>query len=248
MKIENQESQFFLVITVLRKRVMYLSHYELLERLNHYIDLCIMYGECFLRHEEAQLSRDMRETLRKELAEEILMARISSNMDKIMAQLFRDNSFRKGNKKATYPTPKVNPRASSVRSVSEIRSMKEALEDECRGILQVVFLPEPEEGATREPRVITPEEDIHDATGRPREERRRSNLSVNTNTNNAQQHPTERPTINFNDREQHKTNIISEVQQNLMNISNSNDWASNVNVCPDHSDNQNPWSRNTDQN
>ena len=132
-------------------RNRYLTRYELLERLNHYIDLCMRYGECFLRHKEAQLSRDTNETLRKELVEEILMARISNNMDKIMASLFRDNSFRKGNKKVTYPTPKVNPRVSSLASVSEICSMKEALEDECRSILQVEFLPEPEEGATREP-------------------------------------------------------------------------------------------------
>ena len=233
-------------IPIVRNR--YLSCYELLERLNHYTDLCVIYGECFLRHEEAQLSREMRERLRKELNEEILMTRVSSNMDKIMAQLIRDNKFRKANKKATYPTPKLNPRASSIRSVTEICSMKDALQDKCRGILQVAFLPEPEEGATREPRVLTPEEDIPDATGRPREERRRSNLSVNRSTNNAQQCPTDRPTVNFNDREQHRTNVINKVQQNLMNISNSNDQASNVNVHPDHPDHQNPWSRNTDQN
>ena len=111
--------------------------------------------------------------------------------------------------------------------------------------------------------MVTPGEDIPDATGRPREERRRSNLSVNTNTapntNNGptqhvQQHPTDRPadrTVNFHDREQHRTNVISEVQQNLMNISNSqnsHDQANNANVRPDRPDHQNPWPRNTDQN
>ena len=227
-------------IPIVRNR--YLSCYKLLERLNHYTDLCVIYGECFLRHEEAQLSREMRERLRKELNKEILMTRVSSNMHKIMAQLIRDNKFRKANKKTTYHTPKVNPRASSIGSATEIFSMKDALQDECRGILQVALLPEPEEGATREPRVLTLGEDIPDAMGRPREERRRSNLSVNTNTNNAQQHPTDRPSVNFNDREQHRTNIINKVQQNLMNISNSNDQVSNANICPDRSDSQNPWS------
>ena len=48
-------------------RGRYLSRYELLERLNHYADLCVIYGECFLRHEEAQLSREREEILRKEL-------------------------------------------------------------------------------------------------------------------------------------------------------------------------------------
>ena len=237
-------------------RGRYLSHYELLERLNHYTDLCVIYGECFLRHEEAQLSRERDKILRKELHEEILMSRVSSNMDKILGQLIRDNKFRKANKELTYPTPRINSRASSVSSVTEICSMKDGLQDGCRVIFLVAFLPEPEEGATREPTVVTPREDIPNAAGRPREERRRSNLSFNTapNTNNAQQHPTDRPadrTVNFHDREQHRTNIISEVQQNLMNMSNSqnsNDQASNANIRPDCPDHQNPWSRNTDQN
>ena len=159
-----------------------------------------------------------------------------------MNLLLKDISFRKGNKKVIYPTPKVNPRASSFTSTGELHSMKAALEDECRGIMQVACITEPDEGASS--RVITPGEDIPDATARPRDKRRRSNLSVNTNNTC----PTDRPTVNFNNREHHRTNIISEVQQNLMNISNSNDRASNMNVCPDHSDNPNPWSRNTDHN
>ena len=111
--------------------------------------------------------------------------------------------------------------------------MKDGLKDEGKNIVQIAFLPEPEEGASRGPRVVMPGEDIPDTTGRCREEGRRSNLSVNTNTapntNNgptqgAQQCHTDRAadrTVNFQEREQHRTNVISEVQQNLMNISNS---------------------------
>ena len=197
--------------------------------------------------------------------EEILMSRISSNMEKLLSHMQRDDKFRKANKKAMYLIPKINPRASPASSATEICSMKNELKDECRGIVQIAFLPEPEEGASREPRVVTPGEDIPDATGRPREEGRRSNLSVNTNTapntsNGPAQHEQQRPTdradrtVNFQDREQHRTNVISEVQQNLMNISNSqnsHDQANNANVrpdCPDHSDHQNPWPRNADHN
>ena len=179
---------------------------------------------------------DTNETLQKELDQEILMARISSIMDKIMNSLLKDISFRKGNKKAIYPTPKVNPRASSFTSTGELRSMKAAVEDECRGIMQVAFITEQDEGASS--RVITPGEDIPDATAKPRDERRRFNLSVNTNNT----HPTDRPTVNFNNREHHRTNVISEVQQNLMNISNSNDRVSNANIHPDCSDNPIPQS------
>ena len=227
-------------LPVVRNR--YLTCYELLERLNHYIDLCIRYRECFLRHEEAQLCMDTNETLRKELDQEILMQRISSIMDRIMNSLIKDISFRKNNKKVIYPTLKVNPRASSFTSTGELHSMKAALEDECRGIMQVAFITEPDEGASS--REIIPGEDIPDDTARPRDKRRRSNLSVNTNNTC----PTDRPTVNFNDREHHRTNVISEVQQNLMNISNSNDRVSNANVHSDCSDNPNPWSRNTDHN
>ena len=119
-------------VPLIRNR--YLSRYELLDRLNHYIDLSVMYGECFLRHEEAQLSRERDEILRKEMHEEILMSRISSNMDKLLGQLIRDNKFRKANKKVMFPIPKINPRASPAGSVAEIRSMKDVLKDECRGI------------------------------------------------------------------------------------------------------------------
>ena len=251
-------------IPLIRDR--YLTHYELIERLAHYVDLCVMYGECFLRHENAQLSGDRDEILRKEMHEEILMSRISSSMEKLLSHMQRDNKFRKANKKAMYPIPKINPRASPASSATEICSMKNGLKDECRGIIQIAFLLEPEEGASREPRVVTPGEDIPDATGRPREEGRRSNLSVNTNTapntsNGPAQHTQQRSTdraadrtVNFQDREQHRTTIISEVQQNLMSISNSQNshhQANNANVRPDrpdHSDHQNPWPRNADQN
>ena len=105
--------------------------------------------------------------------------------------------------------------------------------------------------------MVMPGEDIPNAPGRRREDERRSNLSVNTNTapntNNgltqgAQPRHTDRAadrTVNFQDREQHRTNVISEVQQNLMNISNSRnsqDQANNANIrpdCPDHTEHQN---------
>ena len=138
--------------------------------------------------------------------------------------------------------------------------MKDGLRDEGKNIMQIAFLPEPEEGASGGPRVIMPGEDIPNAPGRRREEEKRSNLSVNTNngpTQGAQPRHTDRAadrTVNFQDREQHRTNIISEVQQNLMNISNSRnlqDQRNNANVHSDHPDhtepqNQDPWPRNAD--
>ena len=195
------------------------------------------------------------------------MQRISSNMDKLLAHMQRDIRFRKANRKIQYPTPKINPRVAPPVSAQEIRKMKEGLKDEGRNIMQIAFLPEPEEGASRGPRITMPGEDIPDAPSGCREEERRSNLSVNTNTapntnsgstQGTQPHHTDRVadrTVNFQDREQHRTNIISEVQQNLMNISNTNsqniqDQASNANVRSARSDhtehqNQNPWPRNT---
>ena len=129
--------------------------------------------------------------------------------------------------------------------------MKDGLKDEGKNIMQIAFLPEPEEGTSGGPRITRPGEDIPDAPDRHREDERRSNLSVNTNTalntnswptQGAQPHHTDRAadrTVNFQDREQHRTNVISEVQQNLLNISNSRnpqDQANNVNVCPDRPD------------
>ena len=238
-------------------RDRYLSRDELTERLSNYVDLCVLYAESALRHESAQLHEDRDEILRKEMHEETLMQRIASNMDKLLAHMQRDIRFRKANRKIQYPTPKINPRVVPPVSAQEIRKMKDGLKDESRNIIQIAFLPEPEEGARGGPRITMPREDIPDAPGRRREEERRSNLSANTNsgpTQGTQLRHTDRTdrTVNFQDREQHRTNVISEVQQNLMNISNSQnsqDQANNANVHPDrpdHTEHQNPWPRNAD--
>ena len=239
-------------------RDRYLSRNELIDRLENYVDLCVMHAESTLRHESAQLHGDRDEILRKETHEETMMQRISSNMDKLIAHIQRDIRFRKANRKIQYPTPKINPRIAPPASTQEICKMKDGLKDEGRNIMQIAFLPEPEEGASGDPRIVMPGEDIPDAPGRYREEERRSNLSVSTNNGpaqGAQPRHTDRTaerTVNFQEREQHRTNVISEVQQNLMNISNSRnsqDQTNNANVRSDRpipTEHQNPWPRNTD--
>ena len=240
-------------------RGRYLLRDELIERLANYVDLCVLYAESALRHESAQLHGDRDEILRKEMHEGTLMQRISTIMDKLLAHMQRDIKFRKANKKVQYPVPRINPRLAPPGSAQEIHTMKEGLKDEGKNIVQIAFLPEPEEGASGGPRVIMPGEDIPHAPGRCREEERRSNLSVNTNTApNTDSRPTQGTqarhtdrvadrTVNFQNREQHRTNVISEVQQNLMNISNSRntqDQMNNANVRsdrPNHTEHQNPW-------
>ena len=138
-------------------------------------------------------------------------------MDKLLAHMQRDIRFRKTNKKIQYPIPKINPRIAPPVSAQEIRKMKDGLKDEGRNIIQIAFLPEPDEGASGGPRITIPGEDIPDAPGRRREEERRSDLSVNTNngqTQSTQPRHTDRAdrTVNFQNREQHRTNVISEVQ------------------------------------
>ena len=167
-------------------RDRYLSRNELIERLSNYVDLCVMYAESAVRHESAQLHGDREEILRKETHEETLMQRLSSNMDKLLAHMQRDIRFRKTNRKIQYPTPKINPRIAPPVSAQEIRKMKDGLKDEGRNIIQIAFLPEPDEGASGGPRITMPGEDIPDAPGRRREEERRSDLSVNTNNGPAQ--------------------------------------------------------------
>ena len=95
-------------------RDRYLTRYELIERLAHYVDLCVLYGESILRHENAQLYGDRDEILRKEMHKDTLMQRISSNMDKLLGHMQRDNKFRKANKKALYPIPRINSRLSQL--------------------------------------------------------------------------------------------------------------------------------------
>ena len=163
-------------------RDRYLSRNELIERLSNYVDLCVMYAESAVRHESAQLHGDREEILRKEVHEETLMQRLSNNMDKLLAHMQRDIRFRKTNRKIQYPTPKINPRIVPPVSAQEIWKMKDGLKDEGRSIIQIAFLPEPDEGASGGPRITIPGEDIPDAPGRCKEEERRSDLSVSTNS------------------------------------------------------------------
>ena len=137
-------------------RDRYLSRNELIERLSNYVDLCVMYAESTVRHESAQLHGDREEILRKETHEETLMQRLSSNMHKLLSHMQRDIRFRKTNKKIQYPTPKINPRIAPPVSAQEIRKMKDGLKDEGRSIIQLAFLPEPDEGASGGPRITIP--------------------------------------------------------------------------------------------
>ena len=220
----------------------YLSCWELNERLGHYFDLCIRYGECVLKYEGAILLVSTAEQAREELHQDILMHKISSIMDKIVSALLKDISYRKVKKKTTYPTPKINPRATSFTSMQQLCDLKSAPEDEVNGIMQVAFLPESEEEARRTI-VMLDGEDILDDTGRPRDDRRRPNLTTTANTCT-----TDRPTVNFGDRDQHRTIAITEVQQTLMNDSTNNDRANNTNICPDCPNNTNPCPRNNEHN
>ena len=159
-------------------RDRYLSRNELIERLSNYVDLCVMYTESAVRHESAQLHGDRDEILRKETHEETLMQRLSSNMDKLLAHMQRDIRFRKTNRKTQYPTPKINPRIAPPVSAQEICKMKEGLKDEGRNIMQIAFLPEPEEGTSDGSTITVPGEDIPDAPVRRKEDEKRSNWEV----------------------------------------------------------------------
>ena len=157
----------------------------------------------------------------------------------MVSALLWDIAFSKENKKATYLMPKINPRATSFTTMQQLRDIKSALEDKVHGIMQVAFLPEPE-GETRRPIVLLDGEDIPDDTGRPRDERGRTNSTVNTNACTP-----DRPThmVNFDDRDQHRTTTMTEVQQNLMNYSTNMDQANNMNTHPDRPD-PSSWQRN----
>ena len=132
-------------------RDRFLTRYELIERLSHYVDLCVLYGESILRHENAQLHGDRDEILRKEMHEDTLMQRISSNMDKLLGHMQRDNRFRKANKKALYPIPRINPRLSPPSSTQEIHNMKNGLKDEGKNIVQIAFLPNQRKAQAEDP-------------------------------------------------------------------------------------------------
>ena len=115
---------------------------DVLKRLEAYCTLGAKYGQCSINWEVAQLNPDINIRNQEEYYNQVLMHRISNILDMINNSLIKDNTLRRRHKEVTFPLPRLNPRATTLTMVEQVRETQNALEDEMANIMQIAFKPQ----------------------------------------------------------------------------------------------------------
>ena len=194
----------------------YLRHEELEEKLGAYLEVSVQYGKCILELDAAQLILDTDERHRLEYSLELLIQQITNRLDEILSILARDNMLRKKGKKRVYTLPSVNPRAANIDSTEDARRLQMYIEKDIMQIINYAFKPIPE-GEEDRPTICYDGSDIpDDNTRRPHSTRMNQGTTNNytTNrTNTTRNQDRTQHTVNFNDRDHHRTSTLEDVQQ-----------------------------------
>ena len=216
MRKDNPELQFIPGDDWPSTHTRYLRREELEERLGAYFEVSVQYGKCILELEAAQLILDTDKRHRLEYGLELLIRRMANRIDEILSILARDNMLRKKGKKRVYTLPRVNPRAANINSTEDARKMGKEIEEDIMEILNYAFIPLPEGDGDR-PRVCYDGSDIpDDNTRRPRSTRTDqgpTNNNTTNRTNTTRNQDRTQHTVNFNDRDHHRTSTLEDVQQ-----------------------------------
>ena len=136
-----------------------------------------------------------------------------NRLDEILNILARDNMLRKRGKKHVYTLPRINPGAANLNSMEDAQKLGREIQDEVMEILHYAFNPIPE-GEEDRIEVCYDGSDILDDNMR-----RKKTNQLPTGHNNTTRVSTgqnaDRPhhTVNFDNREQHRTSTLDEVQQ-----------------------------------
>ena len=161
----------------------------------------------------------MDERLTTEYSLELLLQRITNRLDEILSILARDNMLRKRGKKCVYTLPRINPRAVNLNSMDDVQKLGREIQDDVTEILNYAFSPFPEgeedriqiccngsnipDDNTRRNHGTGDRKTNQDSTGH-------NNIArVNIGQNSDRTHHT----VNFNNREQHRTSTVEDVQQ-----------------------------------
>ena len=231
MRKDNPDLQFIPGNNWPSTHTRYLRREELEERLGAYFKVSVQYGKCILELEAAQLILDTDERHRLEYGLELLIRRMANRIDKILSILARDNMLRKRGKKRVYTLPHVNPRAANINSTKDARQMGKEIEEDIMEILNYAFIPLPEGDGDR-PRVCYDGSDIpDDNTGRSRNTRTNQG-PTNNRTNTARNQDKTQLTVNFNDRDHHRTSTLEDVQQRLTQMAQEDNSANTESVRP----------------
>ena len=232
MRKDNPDLQFIPGDDWPTTHTRYLRREELQERLGAYFEISVQYGKCILELDAAQLILDMDERHRLEYGLELLIQRITNRLDEILSILARDNMLRKKGKKRVYPLPSVNPRAVTISSTGDARKMQEDMQKDIIEINNYAFKPILE-GEEDRPTVCYDGSDIpDDNTGRSRNTR--TNQGPTNNRTNTRNHNRTQHTVNFNDRDHHRSSTLKDVQQRLTQMAQEDNGTNTENVCQVH--------------
>ena len=224
----------------------YLRREELQHRLGAYVKLSDKYAKSVIELDAAQLILDTDERHRIEYSLELLLQHITNRLDEILSILARDNMLRKRGKKRVYTLPRINLRAANLNSMDDAQKLGREIQDDVTEILNYAFNPITEE---EEDRIQV----CYDGSDIPDDNTRRNHGTGDRKTNQtpAGQNITARVNIgvnsdrthhmvNFDNREQHRTSTLEDVQQRLTQIAQENSSVNMENICPAHQS-DNPW-------
>ena len=170
-------------------------------------------------------------------------------MDEILSILARDNILRKRGKKHVYTLPRINPRAANLNSTDDAQKLGREIQDDVMEILNYAFNPIPE-GEEDRIQVCYDGSDIPDdntrrncGTGDRKTNQTPTGQNNTARVNIGQNSDRTHHTVNFNNREQHRTSTLEDVQQRLTQIAQENSSANMENDHPAHPSDNPPNNR-----
>ena len=140
--------------------------------------------------------------------------------------------LRKRGKKRVYTLPRINPRAAKLNSTEDAQKLGREIQDDVMEILHYAFNPIPEEEEDRI-EVCYDGSDILDNNTRRKKTNQlptghNNTIRVSTGQNADRPHHT----VNFDNREQHRTSTLDEVQQQLTQMAQGNSSTNMANIHP----------------
>ena len=219
MRKDNPELQYLAGDNWCPTHTRYLRREELQDRLGAYVELSVKYTKSVIELNAAQLILDTDERHRIEYSLELLLQHITNRLDEILSILARDNMLRKRGKKRVYTLPRINPRAANLNSMDDAQKLGREIQDDVMEILDYAFNPIPE-GEEDRIQVCYDGSDIPDDNTRRNRgtgDRKRNQAPTGQNNtvraNIGQNSDRKHHMLNFDNREQHRTSALEDVQQ-----------------------------------
>ena len=219
MRKDNPELQYLAGDDWCPSHTRYLRREELQDRLGAYVELSVKYAKSVIELDAAQLILDTDKRHRIEYSLELLLQRITNRLDEILSILARDNMLRKRGKKHVYTLPRINPRAANLNSTYDAQKLGREIQDNVMEILNYAFNPIPE-GEEDRIQVCYDGSDIPDdntrrncGTGDRKTNQIPAGQNITARANIGQNSNRTHHTVNFDNREQHRTSTLVDVQQ-----------------------------------